>query len=146
MHCPGGNATERIWRVQASSDGMSPWTPLNPQHSNPNPLGNQLWCIDFLTPPTPLIIPHRLPAFLESLIPLKNWCSIHARWSKSSLKHYIRFCGSIISKFKTEFYWILFFKCPHVQIAFFKFTSCDNQASVGCIPITAVAVHLKPKS
>ncbi len=48
-------------------------------------LANQLWCIDFLSPPTPLIIPHRFPAFLESLMPLKNWCSIHARWSKSSL-------------------------------------------------------------
>ena len=65
-----------------------------PQHSNPNSnrLANQLWCIDFLTPPTPLIIPHRLPALLESLMPLKNWCSIHARFSKRSLKHYIRFC------------------------------------------------------
>ena len=31
--------------------------------------------------------------FLESLMPLKNWCSIHARWSKSCLKHSIRFCG-----------------------------------------------------
>ena len=41
--------------------GISSWTPLKPQHSNPNPLANQLWCIDFLTPPTPLIIPHRLP-------------------------------------------------------------------------------------
>ena len=56
-------------------------------------MANQLWCIDVLTPPTPLIIPHRLPAFLESLMPLKNWCTIHARWSKSSLKHSIRFCG-----------------------------------------------------
>ena len=56
-------------------------------------MANQLWCIDFLTPPTPLIIPHRLPAFLESLMPLKNWCSIHTRWSKSSLKHSICFCG-----------------------------------------------------
>ena len=96
----------------ASSDGISSWTPLKPQNSNsnpnPNPLTYQLWCIDFLTPPTPLIIPHKLPAFLESLIPLKNWCSIHARWSKSSLKHSIRFCG-IFSKFKTEFYCILFF-------------------------------------
>ena len=27
-------------------------------------LANQLGCSDFLTPPTPLIIPHRLPAFL----------------------------------------------------------------------------------
>ena len=74
---------------------ISSWTPLKPQHSNPNPnpLANQLWSIDFLTPPTPLIIPHRLGAFLESLMPLKNWCSIHARLSKSSLKLYIHFCG-----------------------------------------------------
>ncbi len=37
---------------------ISCWTPLKPQHSNPNsnPLANQLWCIDFLTPATPLII------------------------------------------------------------------------------------------
>ena len=33
-----------------------------------------------------------------------------------------------------------------VQIAFLKFTSCDNQVLVGCIPIPAVAVHLKLKS
>ena len=83
MHCPCGNATDPIWRVLASSEGISSWTPLKPQHSNPNPnpLANQLWCIDSLSPPTPLIIPHRLPAFLESLMPLKNWCSIHAVWS-----------------------------------------------------------------
>ena len=168
MHCPGGNATDPIWRVLASSQGISSWTPLKPQHSNPNPnpfanqlwcidfltpptsliiphrlpgfldpiwrvlassqgisswtplkpqhsnlnpnpkpLANQLWCIDFLTPPTPLIIPHRLPAFLESLMPLKNWCLIYARWSKSSLRLSIHFCG-IFSKFRIEFYCILF--------------------------------------
>ena len=56
-------------------------------------LANQLWCSDFLTLPTPLIIPHRFPAFFESLMSLKNSCSIHARYSKSSLKHFIRFCG-----------------------------------------------------
>ena len=84
-----------LTRMLASSDGISSWTPLKPQHSyrNPNLLAYQLWCIDFLTPPTPLIIPQRLPAFLESLMPLKNWCSIHARCPKSSLKHSIRFCG-----------------------------------------------------
>ena len=95
VHCPSRNATEPIWGVLASSDGISFWTPLKPQHSNPNPnrFANQLWCSDFLTPPTPLILPHRLPAFLESLMPLKNWCSIHARCFKSSLKHSICFCG-----------------------------------------------------
>ena len=87
VYCLGGNATDPIWRVLASFDGIFSWTPLKPQHSNPKPLANQLWSIDFLTPPTPLIIPHRLSGFLESLMPLKNWCSIYARWSKSSLKH-----------------------------------------------------------
>ena len=86
MYYPGGNATDPIWRVLASSDGISSWTPLKPQHSNPNPnpSANQLWRIDFLTPPTPLIIPRGLRTFLESLMPLKNWCSIHSRkavWS-----------------------------------------------------------------
>ena len=104
MYCLWGNATDPNWIVLASSDGIFSWTPLKPQHSSPNPnyLANQLWSIDFLTPPTPLIIPHRLSAFLESLMPLKNWCSIHARWSKSSLKHSIRFCG-IFSSLKQNF-------------------------------------------
>ena len=116
VHCPGGNTTDPIWRVLASSNGISSWTLLKPRHSNPNPnpntnpLANQLWSIDFLTPPTPLIIPHRLPAFFESLMPLKNWCLIYARWSKSSLKHCICFCGIFkIFKFKTQFYCISFF-------------------------------------
>ena len=60
-----------IYIKNISQDGNKT---LKPQHSNPNPnpLANQLWCIDFLTPPTPLIIPHRLPVFIESLKPLKN--------------------------------------------------------------------------
>ena len=62
VHCSGRN-------VLASSDEVLCWTPLKPQHSNPrpNPLANQLWCIDFLTPPTPLIIPHRSLASLNLL-------------------------------------------------------------------------------
>ena len=36
--------------------------------------------------------------------------------------------------------------CPHPQIAFLKFSTCDNQALVGCILIPAVAVHLDVKS
>ena len=44
MHCPGGNTTDPIWRVLASSNGISSWTPLKPQLSNPNPnrLANHL--------------------------------------------------------------------------------------------------------
>ena len=102
VHCPGGNATEPIWTVLASSDRISSWTALKPKHSNPNPLANQVCFIDFLTPPTSLILSHRLPAFLKSLMPLQNRCLIHERCSKSSLNHSIRFCG-IFPKFKAEF-------------------------------------------
>ena len=46
VYCPAGNATDPIWRVLASSDGITSWTPLKPQHSDPNPnldlLANQL--------------------------------------------------------------------------------------------------------
>ena len=101
MHCPGGNTTDPIWRVLASFDGFSSWTLLKPQHSNPNPnlLANQLWCSDFLTPPTHLIIYHRLSAFLESLMSLKNWCSIHARCSKSSPYISVAFFPSLKQNF-----------------------------------------------
>ena len=33
MYCPGGNASDPIWRVLVSSGGISCWTPLKPQHS-----------------------------------------------------------------------------------------------------------------
>ena len=146
VHCPGGNATDPLWTVMASSNWISSWTPLKPQHSNPNPnpLANQLWCIDFLTPPTPLIIPHRLRAVLESLMPLKNWCLIYAIWSKSSLKH--SFLWPFFQILNRILLHIVLLKCPHIQIAFLKFTSFDNQALVGCIPIAAVAVDLNLKS
>ena len=103
MHCPGGNDADSIWRVLAFSDRISSWTPLKPQHSNPNPLANQLWCIDFFTPPHLSSSLHILSAFLESLMPLKNWCSIYARCSKSSLKHSMRFCGISFSSLKQNF-------------------------------------------
>ena len=147
VHCPRGNVTDLIWRVLASSLGISFWTPLKPQHSNPNPnpLANQLWSIDFLTPPTPLIIPHRFIAFLESLMPLKNWCSIHARWTKAVWSiPYVSV--AFFSKFKTQFYCISFFLSVLTSRMILNFTSCDNQALVGCIPIAAVAVHLNLKS
>ena len=48
--------------------------------------------------------------------------------------------------FLWHFLHIILLKCPYVQIAFFKFTSCDEQALVGCIPIAAVVIHLKLKS
>ena len=132
VHCPGGNVTDPIWTVLASS-----WTPLKPQHSNPNPnpLTNQLWCIDYLTPPTPLIIPHGLPAFLESLMQLKM-VEKQSEAFYTFLWHFVQVLNRILLH-------IVLLKC---QIAFLKFTSSDDQALVGCIPIAAVAVHLNLKS
>ena len=66
-------------------------------------LANQLWCSDFLTLSTPLIIPYIRPAFLEYLMQLKIWCLIHARWSKSRQKHSIRFCGIFFPSLKQNF-------------------------------------------
>ena len=58
---------------------------------------------------------------------------------KNSVKHSRCFCG-IFSKFlNTILLHIVLLKC---QIAFLKFTSCDNQALGGCIPIPAASVHL----
>ena len=54
VHCPGGNTTDPIWRVLASSNKISSWTPLKSQHSNPkpnpnpNPLANQFWVLTSL--------------------------------------------------------------------------------------------------
>ena len=100
MYCPGGNSTDPIWRVLASSQGISCWTPLKPQHSNPNPLANKIVL-------TPLLLercshhPSQTSCLPWISYATKNWCSIHARWSKNSLKHSIRcFCGIIFSKFR----------------------------------------------
>ena len=72
-----------------------------------------LWPINFGLL-TSLLLSHISSFLTDSLASLnllchsQNWCSIHARWSKSSPKHSIHFCD-IFSKFKTEFYCISFF-------------------------------------
>ena len=83
-----------IRRVLASSDGISSWTPLKPQLVT---LTLTLCPINSVIL-TSLLLPHLSSSLTDSCLPwismpLKNWCSIYARWSKSSLKHSIRFCG-----------------------------------------------------
>ena len=46
---------------------------------------------------------------------------------------------------KQNFMHIVLLMCLHVQSIFLKFTSCDNQALVGCIPIAAVAARFNLK-
>ena len=123
------------------------WTPLKPQHNNPNPkpLVNQLWSIDFLTPPTALIIFHRPMPSLNLLCHSKTdaWFMQDGRkavWSipcvsvaffPSLKQNFIAYRSSKVSS------------CPDCIL---KFTICDNQALVGCIPIAAGTVHLNLKS
>ena len=38
------------------------------------------------------------------------------------------------------------YRSSKVSNCILKFTSCDNQGLVGCIPIAAVAIHLNLKS
>ena len=70
MYCPGGNATDPIWRVLASSLGISSWTPLKPQHSNPNP---NLWPINCGVL-TSLLLPHLSSSFTDSVPSLNLLC------------------------------------------------------------------------
>ena len=108
VHCPARNATDPIWRVLASSGGISSWTPLKPQHSNPNPnpLANQLV---YWLPYSSYTSHHPSQTLWLPWISYATQKLIHARCSKSSLKHSIRFCAIIFCKFKTEFYCISFF-------------------------------------
>ena len=68
VHCPDGNATDPIWRVLTSSQGISSWTPLKPQHSNPNsnPLAINSGVL------TSLLLSH-LSSFLTDSLPSLNF-------------------------------------------------------------------------
>ena len=70
VHGPAGNATDPIWRVLASYQRISSWTPLKPQHSNPNPnpLANQIWFIDSL------LLPHLSSSLTDSVPSLSLLC------------------------------------------------------------------------
>ena len=70
MHCPGGNATDPIWRVLASSLGISCWTPLKPHHSNPT---LTLWPINSGVL-TSLLLPHLSSSLTDSLASLNLLC------------------------------------------------------------------------
>ena len=64
MHCPGGNTTDLIWRVPASSNGISSWTPLKPQ------ITLTLWPINSGVL-TSLLLPH-LSSSLTDYLPSLN--------------------------------------------------------------------------
>ena len=104
MNCHGGNATDPIWRVLASSLRISSWTPLKSQPSNPNPnpkpLANQLWCIDFLTSPTPLFI-SACSYFRVGVERLYKVCNFRLkreiRWSLKQTCQFPRMCSPAVT-------------------------------------------------
>ena len=65
-------------------------------------LASQLWCSDFLTPPTPLIIPNRLPAYRSSKVSSCPDCifEIHQPWQSGFSRVYSNSCCSY--SFKPE--------------------------------------------
>ena len=67
----GGNITDPIWRVLASSQGIYSWTPLKTQHSNPNPntLANQKSAVL-----TSLLLPHLSSSLTDSVPSLNLLC------------------------------------------------------------------------
>ena len=84
-------------------------------------LANQLYCSDFLNPPTPLIIPHRLPAFLETQKLMLDQCKMLQKQSEAfytflwhffpSLKeNFIAYRSSKVSDciFEIRQLWIIF--------------------------------------
>ena len=149
VHCLGENATDPIWRVLTSCDGMSSWTPLKPQHNIPCRLSVQ-WepsacrsCQCFQKKWS-----SKVCGWIFSVWPSWVWESEHASTGNSvswSLGHSSRssfHCMAFFSSLRQIF---IAYRSSKVQIAFLKFTSCDNQVLVGCIPIPSEAVHLNVK-
>ena len=146
MHCPAGNATDPIWRVLASSDGISSWTPFKPQHCIPCLLSVQ-WepsaCISCQC--CQKKVSSKVCGWICSVWPSWVWESQYTSTGNAvswSLGHSNRSSFHRMAFFPISKQNFIAYRSSKVQIAFFKFTSSDNKALVGCIPIAAVAVHL----
>ena len=84
-----------------------------------------------------------------SVWPSWVWESQHASTGNSvswSLGHSTRSSFHRMTFFPNLKQNFIAYRSTKVQFAFLKFTSCDNQALVGCIPFPAVVVHLNLKS
>ena len=139
VHCPRGNATDPIWRVLASSDGISSW------NLNIETLTLTLWPINSGVL-TSLLLPQLSSSLTDSLPSLNLFC--HSKTDARFMQDGRKAAWSIL----------------YVSVAFFpglnqnfiayrssKVSDCifeihQQQAFVECIPIAAVAVHLNLKS
>ena len=148
MHYPIENATHPIWRVLASSGGISSWTPLKPQQSIPGWLSVQ-W------EPSACRACQCCQRKGSSIV--CGWfCSIWPSWvwGASMLPLRTLSLGLWVIAVDPDFIaWHFFqvknfiaYRSSKVQNIFLKFTSSDDRALVGCIPIPAVGVPLNLKS
>ena len=128
VHCPAGNSTDPIWRVLASSNGISPWAPLKPQHSNsnPNPLAKSSLVYWLPYSSHTSRHPSQTPCLLwisyavQKLMP--DSCKMVQKQSEA-FHNFLRHSFKVSNRILLH---IVFLKCRHVQIAFLKITSCDN--------------------
>ena len=133
-----------------SSLGISSLTPLKAQHSIP------CWLSVLWEPSACRSSPccqkkdsSNVCGWICSVWPSWIWESQHAYTRNSvswSLGHSSRSSFHRIASFSILKQNFIEYRSSKVQITFLKFTSYDNQTLVGCIPIAAVAVHLKLKS
>ena len=116
MHYPGGNGTDPISRVLASSNGISCWTPLKPYHSNPNSnrLANQLWRIDFLTP----AIPHH------------PWQTPCLHWISYATQKLLLDSCKMVEKQSDAFHTFLWHFFPSLK---YNFIACSSSKVSDCI-------------
>ena len=145
VHCPDVNATDPIWRVLASSQGISSWTPLKPQHSNPN-----LWPIKSGVL-TSLILPHHSSSLIDCLASLNLLChsKTDARFMHDGRKAVWSIPYVSVAFFpslKQNFIANRSSKVSSRPDYIFEIHQLDNQTLVGCIPCPAVTVHLNLKS
>ena len=148
VYCPGGNATGPIWRVLASSDRMSSWTPLKPSNIVTLTLKLTL-CPISSGVLTALLLPHLSLSLTDSLPFLNLLChsKTDARFMQDAPKAVwsipyvsVAFFPSLKQSFITYSYSKVFSRRDCI------FEIHQLWQSVGCIPIPAVAVHLNLKS
>ena len=97
---------------------------------------------------TSLLLPHLSSFLTDSLPSLNLLChsKADARFMQDAPKAVWSIPYVSVAFFPSLKHNFIAYRPPKCQIAFYKFTSCDNQALVGCIRIPAVAVDLNLKS
>ena len=119
VHCPRGNANDPIWKVLAFSGRISSWTPLKPQHINPN---TNIWPINSGVL-TSLLLPHLSSSLTDSLPSLNLLC--HSKTDARFMQDAPKAVWSI----------------PYVSVAFFPrlkqssiaYRSCKVSSRPDCI-------------